>query len=146
MFDVKPPVLPPSLLIIFDFPIRFLSCPSSNFVSAPSQSLHFPSTLHFGGGGEYVQLNQRRNIQRGGKLKKELKLERAAAALRLRGLAKLAPFFDHSSLPFKFLQDKNHSTVSSICTSKSHGGIPTSRTASSAAGGKTKGEVAASVL
>ena len=137
MFDVKSPrpsasSRPPSRLIIFDFPIRFLSCPSSNFVSAPSQSLHFPSTstLHFGGGGEYVQLNQRRNIQRGGKLKKELKLERAVAALRLRGLAKLAPFFDHSSLPFKFLQDKNHSTVSSICTSKSHGGILTSRTQS----------------
>ena len=49
-----------------------LPAPSSNFVSAPSQSLHFPPRRR----RHQVQLNQSRNIQPGGKLKKELKVGR----------------------------------------------------------------------
>ena len=64
-----PRPLPPSPLIIFDFPIRFLSCPSSNFVSAPSQSLHFPSTLSTSAAASTTQsetkYSARRKIEEG---------------------------------------------------------------------------------
>ena len=131
--------------IIFDFPIRFLSFAQVHILyplhlnhciyPSPRPDRRRRRRRH----QEQVQLNQRRNIQHSGRLKKELKLGRHSQ----RGLAKLAPFFD-SSLPFKFLQESLNRSSSSKYTSRHSAGIPLA--AQKEGGGKTKDEVAASFI